>query len=80
MAVQNFGDGGFVLTGDHIAAFRLRTLLRAMELEVKTGMTMTSRSKANPFKIVRQEYGIKARNKAAVLEEFRSMLAAQNLL
>lgn len=69
-------DKSIMLTGDQILAFRQMALLRAMEFEVKTGMMVTSRAKANPFKIVREEFGIKERKKELVLARYRQILAA----
>ena len=76
----NTTNGATVITGDHIHAYRLLLLLRSMEFEVQTGIMMTSRSKANPFKIVRQEFGIKARKKDQVASEFRKILEAKGLV
>lgn len=69
-------NGGTVITGEHIHLFRLKTLLRAMELEVKTGMKMC---RVNPFNIVRSEFGIKARKKADVLAQFSALLSENGI-
>lgn len=34
MAVENIGDGGFVVTGEHIQVFRLLALQKALKLEL----------------------------------------------
>jgi hypothetical protein len=76
MAVEIF-DGGWVVTGEHISLLRLKMLKRAMESELKFGMKMT---RACPFKIVRNEFGITARPKQKVYDSFCSMLSAKGLI
>lgn len=52
--------------------YRLKTLLSAMDLEVRTGMMMTSRAKANPFAVARQVLGVKTRAKAKLLDQLKA--------
>lgn len=58
--------------------FRLLTIQRAMRLEVMYGMKATSRSKGNPFKIAKLQYGIKGRTNKEVYENFSTFV--DNLL
>lgn len=75
MAVQ-VTSSATVITGDHIQLFRLLSLKQAMAFEVKTGMKMC---RINPFNIAREEFGIKARKKVDVLEQFTALLASHGI-
>jgi hypothetical protein len=68
MAVEKIGNDGFVVTGeDDIQSFRMMTQIRALDLEVRTGLRMSN--KFNLLKALKQEYGLKStKKKDAVLE------------
>jgi len=55
---------------EQIQAYRLLVFKRSMEFELKTGMKM---SRICPFKAARAQFGIKARPKLKVYEEFCKM-------
>jgi hypothetical protein len=57
-----------------IEGFRLLTLRSAMKLEVRHGIKATSRSKGNPFKIAKLEYGIKGRTKEEIFNNFNAFV------
>lgn len=55
--------------------FRMIYILGALKLEAETGMKMTSRKKApSPLKIIREEFGIKAKNMMDGYKKFRAAL------
>jgi hypothetical protein len=60
-----------MIVGEDILKFRAVMLYRALDLEVRTGMKMTA--KANPFAIIKKEYGFKG-NKKTVLEKLKKAL------
>lgn len=64
------------LTGDQIPMFRLLTMKQAMKFELKTGIKMT---RINVFSLVRNEFGIKARKKQAVYDQFCEMLTENGI-
>lgn len=39
--IENFGDGGTVITGPDILTYRVMTVRRALILKIDTGMSMT---------------------------------------
>jgi hypothetical protein len=57
-----------------IEGFRLLALRSAMKMEVRYGFKATSRSKGNPFKIAKLEYGIKGRTKEEIFNNFNAFL------
>jgi hypothetical protein len=57
-----------------IEGFRLLALRSAMKMEVRYGLKATSRSKGNPFKIAKLEYGIKGRTKEEIFNNFNAFL------
>lgn len=63
--------GGTIVTGEDIKKFRLLALRSAMKIEINTGMRA---SRSNPFAIVKKEFGIKARTKQRVYDEFCKMI------
>jgi hypothetical protein len=67
-------ESGIMLTGQGIEAFRLLAMKSAMKLEVCHGIKATSRSKGNPFKIAKLEYGVKGRTNKEVYENFCKLL------
>lgn len=71
MAIETTSTGATVITGEHIGLYRLLMLKQAMQFEVKHGMKM---SRINPFPIVRKEFGITARKKEDVLEQYLAIL------
>lgn len=72
MAIEVTSTGAMMITGEHIGLYRLLTLKHAMQLEIKTGMK-ASRG-FNPFKIARDEFGITAKKKELVLEQYLAIL------
>lgn len=54
-----------------IEAFRLSTLIRALKLEVNTGMKA---SRIQPLKVAKRDYGIKARTKIDAIKELQEIL------
>ena len=70
--VEQNESGGMTITGPHVEIYRLLATRSAMQLEVKTGMKMSSRY--NVFKNVRTEFGITAKSKAEVLRQFEILL------
>jgi hypothetical protein len=70
MTVETF-KGGFVVTDDSIQLFRQRTLLRALQLEVK-GMKISRGASA--YSIIKKEYDLKG-SKQKVLEQFERLIS-----
>jgi hypothetical protein len=70
MTVETF-KGGFVVTEDSIQLFRQRTLLRALQLEVK-GMKISRGASA--YSIIKKEYDLKG-SKQKVLEQFERLIS-----
>lgn len=56
-------------TPEGIAAYRLACLIRALRLEIKTGMKMTR----FPLLRVAQQYGVTARTKAKALAALEAL-------
>jgi hypothetical protein len=77
MSIEVGKHGSVAFTGSSIEIFRLMALRQAMRLEVRTGIKATA--KGNPFKICREEFGIKARKKELVLAEFEALLASNGI-
>ena len=69
MAIET-SAGGTMITGSDIQTFRLLAFKKAMEIELKTGMKA---SRVCPFKAARQQFGISARSKQKVYEQFCSL-------
>jgi len=60
-------SGGIMITGDGIDAYRLMALIKALEIEIRTGMKMNRGMSC--LKIAQIQYGVKAkRKKDAVIE------------
>ena len=59
-------------TPEGIALFRKMTVLRALKLEVNTGMKMT-RGKS-PLAIARQDYGVTSRTKVGAIAELEAQI------
>ena len=70
MTVETF-KCGFVVTEDSIQLFRQRTLLRALQLEVK-GMKISRGASA--YSIIKKEYDLKG-SKQKVLEQFERLIS-----
>lgn len=65
-----------MLTQPHqIEMIRLLTIIKAMELELKTGMKLC---RINPWSVVRHSYGIKG-TRVKVLEKFKAYAKEQHL-
>ena len=71
MAIQTYGDGGFVITGDDTLTFKLLTLHKALLLETKN--IKLSRNFPSVYSTVKKKYGFKG-SKIKVLAQFESML------
>ena len=67
-------ESGIVFVGQAVESFRLLAMKSAMKLEVCHGIKATSRSKGNPFKIAKLEYGVKGRTNKEVYENFCKLL------
>lgn len=63
-------DTNQVLTGDAINTYRLRVLLRGLELEGK-GLTMSRGQSC--YQIIKAEFGLRG-SKVKVLEQFRALI------
>lgn len=59
-------SNGTVITGNDIDTFRIATIIRALRLEIETGMKI---SRISILKVVQRDYGVKAKNKRAALAE-----------
>jgi hypothetical protein len=68
MAFEKIGNDGFVVTGeDDVQSYRMMTQIKALELEVRTGLRMSN--KFNLLKSLKEEYGLKStKKKDAVVE------------
>lgn len=64
-------DMNNILTGDAIDTYRLRVLLKGLELECK-GFGMSRGQSC--YQVIKAEFGFKG-SKQKVLEQFRAMLA-----
>lgn len=59
---------------EQIAAFRLSMVIRALDMEVNTGMKLTSRMPR--LKDIKAQYGVSGGTKAKVLGELRKLQEA----
>lgn len=66
----DMNNGTAITTPEGIAAFRLATIIRALEFEVQTGMKM---SRVSALAAAKRDYGIKARTKQAAIVELRAI-------
>lgn len=57
-------------TPEQIAAFRLRSVIAGLTIEVKTGM---KHSRVNLLQVARKVYGVKSRTKVAALAELQAI-------
>lgn len=69
MAVEKFGNGGMVITGEHIDMYRLLVLKSALKLE----MLGIKHSAGSVYAIVKKEFGFKG-NKQKVLEQLEAYI------
>lgn len=70
MAFEKIGDTGYMITGeDDIQSYRMMTQIKALELEVRTGMRMSN--KFNLLKGLKQEYGLKSTKKKDAIVEMK---------
>jgi hypothetical protein len=76
MGIEVTQDGTIVATGDGVLVYRLLALRSMLKLEI-TGLKHSSGSVA---KRIRDEFGLKSRNKQKLLEEYESMLKARGVL
>jgi hypothetical protein len=79
MAIENLGNGGFAVTGEHVEVYRLLALRMALKLEC-SGL----KSRGSPAKIVREI--LKANNyvapqkKSSLLEHYELFLTRKGIL
>lgn len=72
MPFEKIGNDGYMVTGkDDVAAYRMLTQIKALELEVRTGMRMSN--KFNVLKSLREEYNLKAKNKKDAVVEMKNL-------
>lgn len=69
MPVYHYKEGGFVLTGEAIDLYRMSTLLRGLQLEMK-GIRLT-RKAPTCYSIIKKKYGFKG-NREKVLAQFEA--------
>lgn len=71
MAIEQH-DGGTMITGeDDIMSYRMLTQIKALEVEIRTGMRMSN--KFNLLKGLKEEYGLKSRTKKDALVEMQKV-------
>lgn len=72
MAFEKIGETGFMITGeDDVMAYRMLTQIKALELEVRTGMRMSN--KFNLLKGLKEEYGLTSRKKVDAIAELKNL-------
>lgn len=76
MGIEVTQDGTIIATGDGIVAYRLLALRSMLALEIK-GLKHSSGSIASR---IRQEFGLKSRNKTKLLAEYEAVLRARGVL
>ena len=64
-------DNGVVVTGDDTQKYAMMTQIKALEFEVKTGMTMSSG--VYILKYLRQAYGLQSRTKKDAIVEMKKL-------
>jgi hypothetical protein len=64
-------NDGVVITGDDTQKYAMMTQIKALEIEVKTGMTMSSR--VFLLKYLRQAYGLQSRTKKDAIVEMKKL-------
>jgi len=64
-------DNGVVVTGDDTQKYAMMTQIKALEFEVKTGMTMSS--SVYILKYLRQAYGLQSRTKKDAIVEMKKL-------
>jgi uncharacterized protein (DUF342 family) len=72
MAFEKIGETGFMVTGeDDVMAYRMLSQIKALELEVRTGMRMSN--KFNLLKGLKEEYGLKSTRKKDAIVELKNL-------
>jgi len=72
MTIEKIGDSSYMVTGeDDISAYRMLTQIKALELEVRTGLRMSNRF--NLLKALREEHGLKSRKKVDAIAELKNL-------
>jgi len=72
MAFEKIGETGYMITGeDDIRAYRMISQIKALELEVRTGMRMSN--KFNLLKALKEEYGLTSRKKVDAIAELKNL-------
>lgn len=64
-------NDGVIVTGDDTQKYAMMTQIKALEIEVKTGMTMSSR--VFLLKYLRQTYGLQSRTKRDAILEMKKL-------
>ena len=75
MPVEQFGNGGMVITGEAIGAYRLMALYHALKLETK-GMRRSRGPSA--LSTIKNEFGLTG-GKFKVLEDFEFLLKSKGV-
>lgn len=72
MTIEKIGNAGYMITGeDDILAYRMLTQIKALELEVRTGLRMSNRF--NLLKSLREEHDLKSRKKVDAIVEMKEL-------
>lgn len=72
MTFEKHDDGSIMITGeDDIMSARMLTQIKALEVEIRTGMRMSNRF--NLLKGLKEEYGLKSRTKKDALVEMQKV-------
>lgn len=69
MAIEK-SDGGTMITGDDVYAYQMMAQIKALELEVRTGMKM---GRGNLLKFCKDQYGLKSHNKKDAIVEMKNL-------
>lgn len=70
MAIEVTPDGHTVVTGEHVDVYRLLLLIKAFDLEIKTGIKM---ARGAALTITAQQYGVHARTKKQCREQLANI-------
>ncbi len=82
MTVENLGNGGLVVAGEHIQVYVMLSIQKTLKLEVQTGMKFSNRvNVAKQARDVLEYNGIKApRNKAKLLDVYNKFLNDKGII
>ena len=76
MAIETMGDGGFVVTGEHIQVYQLLALKARLKIEA-AGLGFRGRS---TLSIVKQMTGLRARSAKDMVPKYEEWLRDQGIL